>query len=389
MAEGLNANGSEILEAAVELAATIGVAGVGPRPLLAHKGVHRSAVNYHFGQRARLMELVFAEILERRRGRLSVAIETLAQQPSHFLSMPAFLAAHHGVASTLENGFDAFLVEVNSHPDLFSENMEAVQARDIECCSALWRDAAVRLDRPINADIWFLLSSGFSSFSVLSETAVERIMILPQLAWRLADRLERRGIRPLAHAPDVEEASIEHTLYDGVPLMVMTGTAELLLSRKPTTLRAIAGASGVPLSTIKYLFPQTETIISGAYRMIHKRVFGDVDPSLSIRGALSMGQPYDCNGIASGVTIAIQTLASLVARNPKLGSLGREMRQLRGAMAERQLVHNGVAADRLDGLLWTCLTAGTTTEALARPPTERAAWVKHRQDHLASAVFGL
>lgn len=391
MARPSNQNAEQILEAAVELAAEVGLAGIGPRPLLSRKGIHRSAVSYHFGDRGRLVEEVYRRILDLRFSRLSDAVSSARADLPHLNSLGGLLYTAHATDCLSDAGHSTFLAEVHCSASEYTPAMHALRAGDIARRHELWRVAADMCGAPNDWHAWHLLSEGATEFAILGRTPAEKLAWLPESAARLADRLAGRTIRPAREGHDQPPGpGNEDHAYGDQALAVVTGASDLLLARKSITFRALSAASGVPLSTIKSLFPDIEDVVLGAYRMMHRRVFGTTPPQASIAGPLSMGVHFTGDSKPQGILDGLRAVAVIAARSRRLHFLGAEMRHQRGRTTVRQLIANGVAdADRIDGLIWTLLTVGTVNEATCRPPNERQAWIDRNSLALRKALFGL
>ncbi len=382
-------NAAGILDAAVEMACEFGLAGVGPRPLFTKKALHRSAVNYHFGTRAALIEAVYIEILRRRRLKLRETIERFADGPRRLLSMGGLFVAVHGSAQSWSRGAETFLLEVKSRSDVFSDAMLAACSEDIRERDALWARAGEIFGCEDKAHVWFLASLGLPDYAILFDDPEMYIGFLSNLSERVADRLDGRPMRSSRNAAEAgEEFRFTDDKYSGASLSIANGAATLLLSGQGLTYRAVASESGVALSTVKFLFPGIEDIILAAYHVIHRRLVAHPNLEASIASALNMGQLYDAQGEPAEIASALQALAAFTVRKPELRALGCEMRQLRGQMTERQLVANKIpGANRIDGLLWSIVTTGAFYAAIAQPKRKRLAWLREVDSRVARSLF--
>lgn len=379
-----------VLDAAIEMACEVGLAGVGPRPLFVKKSLPRSAVNYHFGTRSALIEAVYIEILRRRRRKLKEAIDRFAEGPRRLLSMSGLFVAVHGAEQLWSRGEETFLLEVKCRSDVFSDALRVACCEDIREREGLWARAGELFGCEEKAHVWFLASLGLPDYAILFEDPEIYIALLANLTERLADRLDGRPVRSGRGAGEADdEFRLSDGAYSGASLAIANGAAALLLSGQGLTYRAVASESGVALSTVKFMFPRIEEIILAAYRVFHRRLVAHPNLESSIAASLNMGQLYDASGKPADVASAFQALAAFTVRKPDLRVLAREMRQLRGQMSERQLVANKVpGANRVDGVLWSIVTTGAFYAAMGQPEQKRLAWLKAEDALVAKSLFG-
>jgi len=388
-AAGSNGYAAEqVLEAAIDVACRYGVAEVGPRPLAVRKGVHRSAVNYHFGGQEQLVGAVRQRLLQGRLEELQRTVERLSSQPAHLVSMPSFFVAVVAQDAFSNSGRAAFLAEVVSAATADGAPPEFDLAIDDALRNA-WRAAADTLGEGHNWEAWYLLAAGAPSFAMLAHDDPLALGWLVEVANRFSDRLVGRKVvaaRGIDTGSDTPFTQLEQYGGEQARLVIDAAARQLVECGGRLTYRAIAAAAGVPLSTTKYLFPNRWDLIVAAYLRLHAVMLARSGPVAT--QPISMGEPFSVDGVLQGHTVAIERLGIMVRRDPQLGFLGTRMQRMRGRMAELQLRANGVSdADQLDGLIWSLLVAGVLAGTRILPAAERAERFRIQARRLAAQLF--
>lgn len=381
-APGRNA-AEAIAQAAADICAEAGAAGVTIRAVASRAGVAPSAVIYHFRTREGVLAAAHAALS----ARIAAWMAAVSGQPADGLSAEARLAAA-GIAFLHEHRATLIALQELNRVAILADLPLDDRAPAWAAVTRFWSTIAGAPDAAAG-DVWSAVMEGAVSLASLEADPLVRDALIVDLVQRAADRLADRPLRvgpatrPREAFPRPVRAPGRQKIVDAVvELIGEVGIGQL-------THRAIAARAGVALGTVSGAWRDREAMIVDAFEDLRWRgvdavVFGAGSP----RHYLS-AMVFTADGGLRTELALIHAVGAASVRNPDLGWLAPAVRQLREGPARQWLRLRGHdPADAIDAILWVAITAAVVERALCLPASTRNDWVDGEADRHLIALFG-
>lgn len=370
---------SRIADAAARLCLDAGLGSVTMRSVAAAADVAPSAVVYHFKTRDRLL-VAMLDRIEAGIEAWRVAIAATLNDGPVSQSGPGALVSAVLCALVDAHGLASVAIPEVVRALRATESVElavAVMERADRRADAFWQSlpALAGLDAEARA-IWAAVAQGLMSLIMLDRVAVTQHARIIEVLMRLENRLGGRAIALVAspalpQAPDTADrpAGKQQIVDATIRLSGKVGIDGL-------THRNIAAEAGLSVASTTYFYPSKDDIVVDAAHELQARAINAVvvdapsPPEILSRIAL------DADGNERAELAALAAFATAAVRLPDLHELAATFRSLRGVASVQWLAARGcAAADRLDGIIWSAVTAPLIERASLLPASQRATFL--------------
>lgn len=377
----------ELTRAALTLARRDGMGALTARAVAQAAGMRPSAVNYHLGGWDGLRRAVC----------LSASAQAQAwraEQAAHLAAIPAETLSPAAVVSSIvcnlaehAKGAALLLAEFRVIAGRGDKDLCGGPQQDWHATQTFWRDVLERLGEPEHAiRLWGLFAVGAFSLAALDGERVQRLSWVINAAQRIADRLAGRPPAPLVMPVETTSAPIEAAATPDGKRRIIEAAIRIIGERgiDELTHRRVAAEAGVSLAATTYFFEGRMAIALAAFRELHSRVMaGAAEPPRSMSDLL-----LTAHGAPRPEVGAIHALYTAAARDPALKPFAADLRRLRGKGTLAWLHDQAmVAADPLDGLIWSLIMAGLYQNGLLLPEADRRAFIDTTSARLLGAYF--
>lgn len=367
-----------LADAALELCLERGLGALSARALAERSGFSASAMTYHFGSRANLVQALQARVATRLtawRAEQAAALERLG---------PSWMTTPAWVASTLEDLLArqrdglALEWELEAEAELGEAGLAPGARQALVDMHAFWCWGAARTGATDEAaEAWADLAAGLATALLPEPEPARRTAWTFDALARLDARLRRADVGAAAQARPTAEARIgDPPVAEGARRIL--DAALRVVGEKGVdriTHRDVAAAAGVSLASTTYFFRTKSDLLYAAFDDLHRRIRAEVLESLE------KGQtpPFSMPGIVDAATPiawrvrAMEALQRAAARDPALQLRARDMLFTRGATSLSVLRGSGVAdADALDAFIWSTSMSAVLRRVRAGPQNRRA-----------------
>jgi AcrR family transcriptional regulator len=369
-------------QAAFELACSQGLAALSARALALHMGGSASAVNYHFGNREKLLLALYGEVATHcAEARASALTFGLAAIPD-WADWPHVFAAVLEVRLERARGATLLLHELEHEivsgrePQLREAAQEEIQRE-----RQFWLGLAHRFDVEEHAaSAWADFAIGLTSLLLGEEEAAGRGAWSSAPAVRLHQRICRQQV---VLVPRRQQAFASRA----VTALPASKTAQVILDASLATIarhgadrltqREVAALAGVSLASVTYFFRTKNDLINAAFEELCQRMREGVR-AVESRDPADFAEANSMLRESNGLTMlaALNALLRAAARDATLVPIAREIRQLRGIGSFVLLHKRGVQADWVDAYVWGVLVAGSARQCLLTHPDDPAAAIE-------------
>lgn len=384
---------SRLVEAGFAIALSRGIGALSARGLAERLRVSGSTMNYHFGNRDRLLVMVqeraaaACEVWRAGQAGAGTALAPWTTTAELFLAM---IQARLGDARELQVLLFEFAAQASRHDFLF-----AAAKGESEADGAFWR----RLARDMGASerearAWSDLSLGLRLvFSPEADATVRALWISGALA-RLGARLANASVAPItiSLANDAAARLRAQTPRNETAARIVEAALRVIAQKGASRMsqRDVAAVAGVSQASVTYFYRTRANLIAAAASALHREiqggVLGEAERMAGPTGWAS--QVIDDLGNFRWRVGALHELMLMSARDVTLAPIARDLRETGGATAIGLLKGYGIAGlDQLDAFMWSSLLRGATETIRFLPPTTRRAAFETRVRQYLASVF--